>query len=132
MGQRLPGTQSPSPLGLPAGLHTYSRQGWGRPGWHCAVFSPAPHPLTAFQCSLGSLPPGAANLLEPSKARARQGDPGDSARVQGNGPDPVGDVKGARVERGWVKAGRMKFREGRKGQGWSGAVSVLPVRRTHP
>lgn len=57
---------SPSPQ--PSRSSTHSHLGWGRPGWRYAVFSLVPRPLTASQCSPGSLPPEAANWLYPAKS----------------------------------------------------------------
>lgn len=41
----------------PTSAGTYSHQDLERPGWRCAVSSPAPHLLRAFLYSPGSLPP---------------------------------------------------------------------------
>ena len=101
-----PDLLSPSPQ-LPHSS-THSRLGWGRPGWRYAVFSLAPRPLTASQCSPGSLPPGAANWLYPAKSsgqtRASTGrSPGSGkwARPRGTGNRP----RGVGIEsRGWRRS----------------------------
>ena len=101
-----PDLLSPSPQ-LPHSS-THSRLGWGRPGWRYAVFSLAPRPLTASQCSPGSLPPGAANWLYPAKSsgqtRASTGlgqGSGKWARPRGTGKRP----RGVGIEsRGWRRS----------------------------
>ena len=79
--RRLGGTPASfCPSSQPPSSSTHSHPGWGRPGWHCAVFSLVPHPLTASQCSPGSLPPGAANWLYPAKSSGQTKGFGGSAQ----------------------------------------------------
>lgn len=77
----------PLSLSRPCRSRTHSRLGWGQPGWHYAVFSLAPHPLTASRCSPGSLPPGAANQPCPAKSLSQARGPGGLVRARVNGPE---------------------------------------------